>query len=223
MRGPLSPPVLFSACFVSCQVRFPPPFLSATLGKSSVSDHVLLNRPSSSGWEGRGVEPLLCQGRTRALKGRVPLGKRRPSRGVVAAWRELCSHWRHPGLGTALLTRNIILMGLCLPSHGPLPAGVPLGVAPGGCGVKDCQPSSGRHPGHSPVTLLLCQSLPRSSGSSCLFFPTKGRSRFLSHVGLRLCSRGWQPAKMLWDSAMPTLSGPNPLIFLQALCLVLPV
>ena len=121
----------------------------------------------------------------------MPLGKRRPSRGVVAAWRELCSHWRHPGLGAALLTRNIILMGLCLPSHGPLPAGVPLGVAPGGCGVKDCQPSSGRHPGHSPVTLLLCQSLPRSSGSSCLFFPTKGRSRFLSHVGLRLCSRGW--------------------------------
>lgn len=72
-------------------------------------------------------------------------------------------------------------------------------------------------PGHPPS-----QSLPRSSGSSCLFFPTKGRSPFLSHVGLRLCSRGWQPAKMVWDSAMPTLSGPNPLIFLQALCPVLP-
>lgn len=120
--------------------------------------------------------PLLSQGRARALKGKPP-GKRRSSRGVAVAWRELCSHWRHPRLSARLLTRDIILMGFHLPSHGPLPAGIPLGVAPGGCGVRDRQPSSGRHPGHSPVTLL---SLPIPALFFWFFLP------FLSHEGQEL-------------------------------------
>lgn len=116
---------------------------------------------------------LLSQGRARALKGKPP-GKRRSSRGVAAPWRKLCSHWQRPRLGARLLTRDVILMGLRLPSHSPLPAGIPLGVAPGGCGVRDRQPSSGRHPGHSPVTLL---SLP---------IPARFFLPFLSHEGQEL-------------------------------------
>ena len=57
-------------------------------------------------------------------------------------------------------------------------------------------------PSHLPFSANPCPVLPVLPAFS---FPRRAGA-----VGLSLCSQGWQPDRMVWDSAMPTLSGLNP-------------